>query len=393
MITPNESESNVDWFIFTAGILMIIGVTIPIVLFPDWSESVISVAFNFLTRELGFVYVVVADVILLFVVAVGVSPWGRTRLGDSPPAYSRFSWAAMLFCAGIGASLIYWGATEWAFYYTAPPFGVTPGSDEAVRWATSYGIFHWGPIGWALYCLPTIALCCSYYLRGIPVLRLSAACASVLGNRTDHWPARMIDLVFVIGLLGTAATGLGLGTSVVASAATRLVGVADGFGMQFTVILLITGVIAVSVYKGMDKGIKVLSVINASLALVFIAFVLVAGPTMFIIEMGVSAVGHVLANFVNMATWNDSDFVADWTVFYWAWWLALGPFVGMFVCKISQGRTIREVIFGMLGWGSLGCALFFVVLGNYALQMELEGSYPVVEQAVALSPSAAIAGI
>jgi BCCT family betaine/carnitine transporter len=168
-------------------------------------------------------------------------------------------------------------------------------------------------------------------------------------------------------------------------------------GMQFFVILLVTSLIAYSVYRGLDRGIKVLSIINAVLALLLILFVLIVGPTTFILEMGVMSIGKVAQNFILMMTWTDplagADFVESWTVFYWAWWLALGPFVGLFVCKISEGRTLRSLIFGMLGWGSLGCSIFFIVLGNYALFLELNGIYPVVQQAMEVSPSAAIAGI
>jgi BCCT family betaine/carnitine transporter len=210
-------------------------------------------------------------------------------------------------------------------------------------------------------------------------------------------PGRIIDLLFIIGLLGTAATGLGLGTAVVASAATRLTGLEDGFGMQGVIITLVTVTIAYSVYRGMDDGIKVLSNINVSLAFLLIVFILLTGPTRFIVEMGVVSVGHITTNFIKMMTWSDplqrASFVESWTVFYWAWWLALGPFVGMFVCKISAGRSVREVIFGMLGWGSLGCWLFFIVLGNYAFYLEQAGTLAIVQEAYDVGPSAALASM
>ncbi|MFP6641371.1 MAG: BCCT family transporter [Myxococcota bacterium] len=392
-----ERGVRIDWLIFTLGSLLLLCAIVPILILPEQTSELIDDLFKWLTRELGIVYVILAISVLVFLLYLAFSRFGQVRLGEAKPTHSNFSWAAMLFCAGIGASLLYWGAAEWVFYYTAPPFGVEPRSREAIAWASSYGLFHWGPIGWAFYCLPTIALGVSYHRQKIPVLRLSAACAPLLGGRTDHLPGRLIDLLLIVGLLGTAATGLGLGTSVVASAITRLTGLEDGFGMQAAVITLATLLIAASVYRGLDQGIKVLSNVNAVLALVFILFVLVAGPTLFILEMGVTSVGTLVQNFVRMSTWTDplarADFVESWTVFYWAWWLALGPFIGMFVCKISEGRSIRAVIFGMLGWGSLGCGLFFIVLGNYALFLELEQIYPVVEQALTLSPSVALAGI
>jgi BCCT family betaine/carnitine transporter len=219
----------------------------------------------------------------------------------------------------------------------------------------------------------------------------------MLKGQTDKWPGRVIDLLFIVGLLGTAATGLAFGTSIVSSAITRLTGLPDDFTMQFVILVTVTSLIAFSVYRGLDKGIKVLSVINAFLVLLFLAFVLIVGPTGFILEMGVTSIGHLFQNFIKMATWTDplrkAQFVETWTIFYWAWWIALGPFVGMFVAKISRGRTLREVVFGMLGYGSLGCALFFIVLGNYAMDLDLNGVYPVAEQALGDSPSKAIAAI
>ena len=395
----NSKEPQIDWFIFFGGTLLLLAVVVPIIVAPEWSLGVVNASFEFLTQQFGVYYIIAACTVLVFLLWIGISDSGAIVLGPDgvAPSHSRFSWAAMLFCTGIGSALIYWSATEWAFYYSAPPFGVEPRSDEAMLWASSYGLFHWGPVGWALYCLPAVAFCCSYHIRQIPVLRLSAACSSVLKSQTDRWPGRIIDLLFIVGLLGTAATGLGFGTSLVSSAVTRLTGLPDAFEMRLVIVILATTLIAYSVYRGLDKGIKTLSVINATLALVLVAYVLLVGPTRFILEMGVTSIGHVLQNFIKMITWTDpankAEFVENWTIFYYAWWIALGPFVGMFVAKISRGRTIREVIFGMLGWGSMGCALFFIILGNYALDLELRGIYPVAQQAVDVSPSAAIAAI
>ncbi len=396
----NDSNgSQIDWFIFIVGSGLLAAVVIPIVVVPEWSFGVINAAFQFITNEFGVYYVWAACIIFIFLVWLAVSRFGGIILGPEgvEAAYSKFAWGAMLFCTGIGSALIYWGAAEWAFYIGDPPYGATPNSDEAILWASTYGMFHWGPLAWGLYCLPTIAFCCSYHIRESPVLRLSAACSGILKGQTDKWPGRVIDLLFIVGLLGTAATGLAFGTSIVASAITRLTGLPDDFKMQLVILILATSLIAYSVYRGLDKGIKVLSVINAFLVLLFLAFVLIVGPTVFILEMGVTSIGHMFQNFIKMATWTDplqkAQFVETWTIFYWAWWLALGPFVGMFVAKISRGRTLREVVFGMLGYGSVGCALFFIVLGNYALSLELSGVYPVAEQALGESPSAAIAAI
>tara|TARA_B100001146_G_scaffold216922_1_gene220921 strand:- start:220 stop:1209 length:990 start_codon:yes stop_codon:yes gene_type:complete len=226
---------------------------------------------------------------------------------------------------------------------------------------------------------------------------LSAACSGILGSYSEKWPGRIIDLFFIIGLVGTSATGLAFSVELVTSCITKISTLQDNQQMQLFVMLIITTLIAFSVYKGLNRGIRVLSVINARLALLLIIFVFVVGPTTFILEMGVASVSHIAQNMVKMFTWTDplqrGDFVEQWTIFYLAWAIALGPFLGMFIAKISKGRTLREVIFGMMGWGSLGCSLFFIILGNYSLNLELSGQYPVVEHVNELGQSSAIAAI
>ncbi|MDG2421049.1 MAG: BCCT family transporter [Gammaproteobacteria bacterium] len=404
----NQSESNpntsistsgtVDWFIFSVGSLLLLSLVILITGFPEPSAALIDRFYLFISTNVGVLYVLGAISLLSFLLWLAFGRYGSVVFGDmQKPVYPFFSWCSMLFCSGIGASLIYWGATEWVFYYIEPPFGAEARSTEAIRWSTAYGLFHWGPIGWAFYCLPAIALGCSYHIKKLPALRLSAACEPVLKLQKDRWPGRVIDLFFLIGVVASSATGLGFGTSVVSSSISELTGLRESIQLQIMIIIFATGIIAYSVYRGLEKGILILSKINMSLAILFIIFVFVVGPSKFILEMGIASIGVFVSEFFRMLTWTDpmerANFVESWTIFYWAWWLAMGPFMGMFICRISEGRTIRQVILGVLGCGSLGCFLFFIVLGNYALYLELAGTYDVVEHTVQASPSAAIAGI
>lgn len=391
-------KATVDWFVFSSAALLLLTLVILITSFPESSNAFIGELYFFVTTSAGALYVFAAISVLIFLLWLAFSSYGSIIFGEvAKPVYPIFSWCSMLFCAGIGASLIYWGATEWVLYYVDPPFGVEARSDEAIRWATAYGLFHWGPIGWAFYCLPAIALGCSHYIKKAPALRLSSACAPILKGQADRWPGRVIDLLFLIGVISSSATGLGFGTSVVSSSLSALTRVPEGLGLQSTIIIAATTLIAYSVFKGLEKGILRLSTINMGLALVFIAFVFVFGPTKFIFEMSLSSIGTAITEFVRMLTWTDpmerAVFVESWTVFYWSWWLAMGPFMGMFICRISEGRSIRQTVLGVLGFGSLGCSLFFLVLGNYALHLELSGSYGVVEKVIETSPSEAIAGI
>jgi BCCT family betaine/carnitine transporter len=203
-----------------------------------------------------------------------------------------------------------------------------------------------------------------------------------------------LDLVFMVGLVGAAATGVGLSAPLITASISRFADVPEESYMSLVAVLLGTVVFAASVYAGINRGIRRLSNLNVVLALAFLAFILVTGPTLFLLKSSTDAVGFAAQNFIRMITWTDpltdSGFVESWTIFYWAWWLALGPFMGIFVSKISRGRTIREMIFGMLGYGSLGCVLFIAVLGNYALHVQLNDLAPVLDTLNERSAPAAI---
>ena len=377
-----NAGGNIDWFIFTASAVGIVAVCVPLAVFPEAGARQLDLAFLYVTEKLGIAYVLFSIGAIGLLLYLALSRYGHIRLGrpDQRPDFGTFSWAAMLFCGGIGTSVLYWGTIEWAYYYEAPPFGVTGNSPEALQWATAYPIFHWGFTGWALYCLPAIAMAYAYHVRKIPSLRLSAACEPLIGS-ADKPIGRVIDLMYMMGLIGATSTGIGLAVPLIAACLHTMIGVPDTFGLKVWVIGAVTIVFATSVWIGLEKGIKRLSNFAVWLAFALLGFVLIAGPTVYVLEMGTNTFGFMLQNYLRMSTWTDpaatSNFVESWTIFYWAWWLALGPFMGIFITKISGGRTIRMVVLGSLGYGTLGCALFFIVLGSYAVHLELTGAQPV----------------
>ncbi len=383
--TDARSRSEIDRFVFGATMVFVLAVSIPLMIAPEAGERAVTAAKDFITGRFGWLYITAAIVNLLFLGWLALGRHGRvclSRDGEGPD-FSRFSWASMLFCAGIGTGILYWGTIEWAYYLQAPPYAVPPGSPDAIAWATSYPIFHWGVTGWAFYCLPAVAIAHTYFGRGIPSLRLSENCRPLIGGLADRWPGKVIDLLFMMGLLGAAGTGIGLAVPLIAAGLSQLLGVPDSFTLEVLVVIAVTGLMGLSVYFGLDRGIKRLSTLNVVLTLALLAYVLAVGPTLFILRTGTQSVGHVIVNFVRMSWLTDSGrdhvFVETWTIFYWAWWIALGPFMGMFVARISKGRSIREIILGMLGYGTVGCALFFIVLGNYALDLELTEKLQVTE--------------
>ena len=376
-------KHEVDWPSFSAAVAIITLVSIPLVLFPESGSKVLAELYGFISSKFGFLYLIAGMAALILLLWLALGRYGKIRLaaGDEQPEFGDFSWAAMLFCAGVGAGLMYWAPIEWAYYIEAPPYGLEAGSTAAAEWAATYGIFHWGPTAWAFYCLPTIAIAYPYYVKKVPFLRLSTGCHYFFSGEEETRAERLIDWLFMIGLLGGAGTSLGFSTPMIAACIARITGWEADFGLEFAVVLVSVALFATSVWFGLKKGIKRLSDINMWLALMLLAFVLLVGPTIFLLKTSVNSLGLMMQNFIKMNSWTDaftdSGFVENWTIFYWAWWIAYGPFVGMFVTRISRGRSIRQVILGMLGYGSLGAAVFYMILGNYGLHLETTGTLAV----------------
>ena len=373
----SESFPTLNKTVFFSALVCLLVVSLPLIYFPEWSSQQLSLLNDSIHDHLGFVYQWLVIVVLVVAVWISVTKAGKIRLGTSSPRFDTYSWASMIFCAGVATGILYWGFVEWAYYVNTPPFGLDPHSSQAFEWAATYGMFHWGPAGWAFYVLPALAIGHAYYNIGYKSMRLSTACSGILGSYTDKLPGKIIDVIFMIGLLGASGTSLGLGTPMVASAIDSFTGVGVGFEVKLGIILVCSLIFATSVYLGIEKGIKQLSVINTWLAFAFLGFILLVGPTVFILEMATNSVGLMTQDFIRMLTWteaiDDSGFVKDWSIFYWSWWTAVGPFMGIFIARISEGRTFRQIVAGTILFGSAGCFLFYAILGNYAMFQEIQG--------------------
>ena len=375
---PAKSSVDIDWPTFAISMGTVVGVSLFLFAAPDTGSQWIDNTFAFLTEKTGILFVWSAIGTLLFLVAVAVSPFRSIKLGsgEDPPTHSTLSWAGMLFSTGIGTAILYWGTIEWIEYYNGPPFGLDSQSPEALQWATSYSMFHWGIVGWALYCLPAVCISYAYHVRKEPSLNLAASCAPLLKRHSGRWPGRVINCLFMVGLLGSASTGIGLTTPLITESFITFFGGEPSFGLTVGAIVLVVGLIAFSVGNGLDRGIKRLSNLNLYLMFALLGTMVVLGPTLFIWQQGIKSFGFMLRHFPEMVAIGypaeNASFTEGWTVFYWAWWMALGPFVGMFICKISRGRTLGQLIWGVLGFGTLGCTLCFVVFGGYSLHLDQE---------------------
>jgi BCCT family betaine/carnitine transporter len=370
-------NAKIDRIIFTISIVVIIAICAPLVKFPDEGIRIVNKIFNFVTSQFGVIYLWAGLACLGFLLWLSFSRHGSIVLGfeGEKPQFSLYSWVCMLFCAGVATGILYFGTIELSYYYKSPPYGIEPASPEAIEWAATYGMFHWGLTGWAFYALPAVAIGYFYYIKKVPYMRLSTSCYGLLGKSAEKLPGRIIDITFMFGMIGSVGTSIGLGTPMISAGISKLFGFEGSFGLNLIVVVIVTAIFATTVYLGIEKGIKRLADVNMALAIFLLIFVLFAGPTVFILKMGTNSIGTMFQNFIRMSTWTDpltdSRFVEDWTVFYWAWWVAVGPFMGIFLAQISRGRNIRQVVLGSLFFGSFGCAIYYIILGNYAMHLEI----------------------
>lgn len=376
--------NRIDRVLFFTVTATAIGVCIPLGLFPEQALLFVSDLYDWIAANLGVFYQLFAIATIVFLIWLTLQPFGKVRLGGDgeQPEFSTFSWIGMLFCAGTGATLLAWSGVEWAYYIDSPPFGAIPRSTEAIEWAASYGAFHWGIPAWSFYALPTIAIAYPYYVKKVPRLRASTSLHAILGENAENSIAgRAVDLAAMIALLGGAGTSLGVIAPTIAASSAELLGISTSFSLQLVVMFVCISLFGLSVYLGLEKGIRRLSDLNVYLILGLLAFILVVGPTMFILKTSTNTLGFMAQNFVRMLTWTDpidkTGFVETWSIFYWAWWISFALPIGVFITRISRGRTIRQVVWGMITFGSLGCWVFYFILGNYSLWLELSETFSV----------------
>ena len=381
--------------VFAVSSLTIIAFVAGVLLFRDAAAGVFDALYAWLTSTFDWVFMAAANVFILFCLLLLASPLSRIRLGgpDARPDYSNWSWFAMLFAAGIGIGLMFFGVAEPVEHFRNPPLGVEAADTAAVQsLAVAAAIFHWGVHGWAMYALVALALAFAAYNLGLP-MSLRSAFYPVLGDRVWGPFGHLIDILAVFATLFGLATSLGLGAEQTAAGLNHLFGVP---ATETTEVLLIAGITLValgSVVLGMDKGVKRLSQVNMVLALALLAFVLAVGPTLDLLAGFVGSLGHYLAVIGPLSNWvgrDDLDFLHGWTTFYWAWWLSWAPFVGMFVARVSRGRTVRSLVGCMLVVPLLLCTLWFNTFGATALSLHLDGQTGMVEAVQAGQPELAL---
>lgn len=372
-----REHTNPPVFIIS-GIITLLFVAVGVI-FPAGTGTVASAVLSFITTYFGWFYILAVSFFLIFVVALLFTRWGRIRLGpdDSRPEFGTWAWFAMLFTAGMGIGLVYFGVAEPISHFTAPPVG-EGGTREATETAMNLTFFHWGLHPWAVYITLGLALAYFGFRRGLP-LKPSAAFYPLIGDRINGPIGHAIDILAVFGTLFGLATSLGLGATQISSGLNTIFSVPDNVVTQVILIAVITSIAVVSVMAGIDKGIRRLALANMYLAIVLAAFVLIVGPTLFILNALAGNIGYYFQNIVGTSfqafaySQEGSSWQASWTLFYWGWWISWSPFVGMFIARISYGRTIRSFILGSLLAPTGASFVWFTVFGDTAIRNVLRG--------------------
>ena len=332
---------------------------------------------TFTVAYFGWFYVLSVTGLLGFLIWVALSRYGHIRLGadHESPEYGTLTWFAMLFAAGIGTVLMFWGVAEPMSHFANPPLqSVAGGTPDAAKLAMTISLYHFGLHTWTIFTLPALAIGYFSYRQGLP-MRISSVFYAVLGDRIYGPWGWAIDTVAVLGTLFGVAVSVGLGTLQLSSGLHHLVGLPTTAVTQLLIVGVITCVATGSVALGLDRGIKRLSLFNIAIALVILLFVWIAGPTLFITSGIVQNVGAYLQNLPWLAFWTETyqgtDWQRSWTVFYWAWTISWAPYVGIFIARISKGRTIRQFVGGALGAPLAFTVVWFSVFGLAAIDLEL----------------------
>ncbi|MBC7290330.1 MAG: BCCT family transporter [Actinotalea sp.] len=362
--------------VFTASAAVILVFVVGTIAATEHVDAAFAAVTGWLLANLGWFYVLGVTVFGLFLLFMAASRFGRVRLGadDERPAYSGPAWFGMLFAAGIGTILLFWGVAEPVNHLANPPMqDVTPGSPEAFEQAMAFTLYHFGLHTWTIFALPALAFAYFMYKRNLPP-RVSSIFHPLLGDRIHGPIGQVIDVTAIVGTMFGVAVSVGLGTLQINSGLGTLFGIPENRVVQVVIIAAVSAVAVVSVVLGLDRGIKRLSTLNISVAVALLAFVVVTGPTLLLLKGAIESVGTYLAWLPELAFWNDA--VGDtgwqngWTVFYWAWTISWSPFVGIFIARISRGRSIRQFVVGVLAIPVAFSALWFGVFGWAAFDIE-----------------------
>lgn len=387
--------------VFAISSVTIVAFVIFTLALPDQSGELFKALFSGVTKGFDWFFIGAANIFVLFCLFLIVSPLGKVRLGgtEATPDYGYIGWFSMLFAAGMGIGLMFYGVSEPMSHFSSSlggtvseagartdwaPLGAAAGDSEAaIRLGMAATIFHWGLHPWAIYAVVGLALALFSYNKGLP-LTIRSAFYPIFGERVWGWTGHIIDILAVFATLFGLATSLGFGATQANAGLHELFGVPIGTTTQVLLIAGITSIATISVLRGLDGGVKLLSELNMGLAFLLLIFVLLVGPTFDIVKGFFSSLGayiEYLPGLSNPFGREDVNFSQGWTAFYWAWWISWSPFVGMFIARVSRGRTVREFVVCVLLIPSLVCVMWMSVFGGVAIHQVVQDGYTAAQDA------------
>lgn len=383
-------DKTIDWGITLFPLIIIGVISAALMINPVTSAAVITALRGFFVNKLGFFYILLGLGILIMSIWLAFSKYGSIMLGSlNRPRYKTFNWGAMIFTSTMAADILYWSLIEWAYYYTASPFAMDSMTmAQKQDWASAYPLFHWGPIPWAFYILPAVAYAYMMFVKNRHRQTLAEACRPVLGNKSDKFLGRAIDIFAVVGLLAGTATTFSLATPLLAEGVARIFGISVTPGLSIIILIVIGTTFIIAVLWGM-KAISHLASVCVIIFLTLVAIFWLCGPKIYMLETGITAIGTVVQNFIHMSTWMDplrlsstggNGFPQDWTIFYWAYWIAWFVATPFFIAKISEGRTIKQTVLGGLSCGLAGTFTSFITFGGFGLYQQTSGNLDIAGQ-------------
>jgi glycine betaine transporter len=374
------ASPGIDPVVFWISLVIAVAFVLWGVLATENLAAITSAALDFVITNFGWVFVLASFGFLAFSVMLALSRYGKVRLGgdDERPEFRTSSWVAMMFSTGMGIGLMFYGVAEPIYHLTTPPHGLAEaGTRDAAQVAMEYSYFHWAFHPWAMYSVLGLALAYFTFRKGMPNL-ISTAFYPILGDRVYGPVGKTIDVLAIFATLFGSATSLGLGALQINGGLNYLWDVPSATAIAIVVIAVLTLAFVASAISGVHRGIQWLANTNMILAILLVLFLFVVGPTVFILNTFTESFGGYLFRLIPMsfrtAAFGDADWLASWTIFYWAWWISWAPFVGTFIARISRGRTIREFVVGVLLVPSVVSFVWFSVLGGSAINLELAGT-------------------
>ena len=359
-INPNWNKS-----VISITILLSLVLSIFVLISPEYSSQVLKNIYNYLSNMFDGFFMYGSFALLIFLLVLALSKFGSFKVKlSNKPSYSMFSWSSMLFAGGIGATLLYWSTVEWIEYYNILKNDSTLSKKDLMLYSRTYPLFHWGFSAWAIYCLPAVAFGIALTLKPDTNLTFSG----ILGAK-NSFNKFILDVLFIGAIICGAGVGLGLSFPLISSVISKIFLIERTVTLDIFTIVICSFIFGMSAYVGVQKGIRRLSNINVIMVIIFLLIILLLGPSKYILSNSADSFVFLLKEYIPMSISTGTDISINWSVFYWAWWLALAPMIGTFIINVSNNKSLRQIIFGTIFIGSFGCIFSMMILSNLSISL------------------------